>query len=491
LIDIRHRQISVLQPYFNYKTAIIMVQLAMALVIGSIATSTILLLLILAFGGVVAFFVLHRHPEWGLLAIIPVTFLVPITVGTGTNVSLNATILFVAFLFAVWLVRMFLFQKDVRLAATRLNTPVLLFILATTVSLAFGNTPLILLATQKASVPAQLGGWMILVFSIGMLLLGANSLHFTWLKAFVWSFLAFGAVYTFFCILYSDAGANQLFFQEGISSAIFWIFLAVLGFGQLFFNKELSLKWRLLAVGISVAGLVFGWVRGKEWLAGWLPPLIGVYILVWLRSWKLALLVTVIGAVVLIPAFPELYAKVYTPDQEWSTYTRWLTWSMMSQIVKASPIFGVGPANPYHYSRLFSYGGYFLKLNSHNNYWDIATQTGLVGLVLFIWIVIELAVLGFRLRKQLTDGFSQSYVNSVLAGFAAMLASGMMADWFLPYLYNIGIPGFRSSVLAWLFLGGLLSMDVIQRNANKPMGQDVEQTLENQTGYQYFDRQHQ
>ena len=480
MIDIRHRQISVLQPYFNYKTAIILVQLALALVIGSIATPKLLILLVLAFGGVAAFFVLHRHPEWGLLAIFPVTFLVPIAIGTGTNVSLNATLLFVAFLFVVWLVRMLVFQKDVRLAASRLNIPALSFILASTISLVFGNTPLILQETQKASLPAQLGGWMILVFSIGMLLLVANSLYSTrWLKAFVWSFLAFGGIYTFFCIRYGILRANQLFFREGISSAVFWIFLAVLGFGQLLFNKELSLKWRLLAAGISVAGLVFGWVRGKEWLSGWLPPLIGVYILVWLRSWKLGLLVTVIGAVLLIPVYPELYAKVYTPDQEWSTYTRWLTWSMMSQIVKASPIFGVGPANPFHYSRLFSYGGYFLKLNSHNNYWDIATQTGLVGLGLFTWIVIELAVLGLRLRKRLSDGFSQSYVNSVLAGFAAMLASGMMADWFLPYLYNIGMPGFRSSILAWLFLGGLLSLDVIQRNANKPLVQDVEQTLEN------------
>jgi O-antigen ligase len=483
------RRFFVFRPVLNYKIAIILATLALAWYFGKTASPKMLLLLVMVVVGALAYFIVNRRLEWGLLALFPVTFLVPITIGTGTNVSLNTTLFLVAFLFGVWLLKMILFQKEVRLTVSRLNLPVILFISAATVSLLFGNTPIFLTASQHASLPAQLGGWMILVFSIGMLLLVANSVRSTvWLKAFVWSFLGFGAVYLFFCIRYGIWGANQRFFQGGISGSVFWIFLAVLGMGQFLFNRELSLGWRLLAAGISVTGLAFGWLRGKEWLAGWLPPLIGVYILIWLRSWKLGLAVTAVGALVLIPSYPELLAKVYTPDQEWSTYTRWLTWSMMAQIVKASPIFGVGPANPYHYSILFSYGGWHVKLNSHNNYWDIATQTGLLGLGLFIWIVIELALLGWRLRKQTTDSFSQFYVNSVLAGFAAMLASGMMADWFLPYLYNIGMPGFRGSIFAWLFLGGLLSLENIHRNANAPMEKDLEQTPEDSTGYQHLDR---
>jgi hypothetical protein len=39
--------------------------------------------------------------------------------------------------------------------------------------------------------------------------------------------------------------------------------------------------------------------------------------------------------------------------------------------------------------------------------------------------------------------------------------SGMLVDWFLPFAYNIGLNGFRSSMFAWLFLGGLVSLEQI------------------------------
>ena len=34
-----------------------------------------------------------------------------------------------------------------------------------------------------------------------------------------------------------------------------------------------------------------------------------------------------------------------------------------------------------------------------------------------------------------------------------------MADWILPFVYNIGFPGFQASVLVWLFLGGLVALE--------------------------------
>jgi len=35
----------------------------------------------------------------------------------------------------------------------------------------------------------------------------------------------------------------------------------------------------------------------------------------------------------------------------------------------------------------------------------------------------------------------------------------MLADWFLPFVYNIGFAGFRTSALAWMFLGGLVALE--------------------------------
>ena len=35
----------------------------------------------------------------------------------------------------------------------------------------------------------------------------------------------------------------------------------------------------------------------------------------------------------------------------------------------------------------------------------------------------------------------------------------LLADWILPFVYNIGFPGFQASVLVWLFLGGLVALE--------------------------------
>jgi hypothetical protein len=37
----------------------------------------------------------------------------------------------------------------------------------------------------------------------------------------------------------------------------------------------------------------------------------------------------------------------------------------------------------------------------------------------------------------------------------------------LPFVYNIGLAGFRASVLGWLFLGGLVSLEQMSRGAEE------------------------
>jgi hypothetical protein len=46
-----------------------------------------------------------------------------------------------------------------------------------------------------------------------------------------------------------------------------------------------------------------------------------------------------------------------------------------------------------------------------------------------------------------------------MGGLAGTIVLGMLGDWVLPFVYNIGLGGFRSSILAWLFLGSLVSLE--------------------------------
>jgi hypothetical protein len=153
-------------------------------------------------------------------------------------------------------------------------------------------------------------------------------------------------------------------------------------------------------------------------------------------------------------------------SEDYSVSTRLDAWLILAQIIKFSPILGLGFANYYWYTPLFPIRGYAVSFNSHNNYVDIVAQTGLVGLVFFLWFLWEVGRLGWRLRERVPEGFAQAYVYGTLGGLVGTVVIGMFGDWVLPFFYNVGLIGFRTSMLSWLFLGGLVSLKQIVKSQN-------------------------
>jgi O-antigen ligase len=141
--------------------------------------------------------------------------------------------------------------------------------------------------------------------------------------------------------------------------------------------------------------------------------------------------------------------------------------ALIERVVDVSmrnPITGLGPAAYRWYARMkpLPYAGaYWIDplVNSHNNYVDLFSQGGLLGLALFFWFTAEVIRLGGRLRTRVTTGFALGYVNAMLAAWIGALIVMLFADWILPHVYNIGFPGFQASVLVWLFLGGLVALE--------------------------------
>jgi O-antigen ligase len=161
-----------------------------------------------------------------------------------------------------------------------------------------------------------------------------------------------------------------------------------------------------------------------------------------------------------------LVSQVAASDT-YSISTRADAWMIMVQIIKASPLWGLGFANYYWYTPLFPIRGYAVSFNSHNNYLDIVAQTGLVGLFCFLLFFGYMGWLAWRLRYQVSSGFARAYVYGTLGGLAAMSVTAMLGDWVLPFFYNVGLSGFRSSVLGWLFLGGLVSLQSMAAAATR------------------------
>ena len=131
--------------------------------------------------------------------------------------------------------------------------------------------------------------------------------------------------------------------------------------------------------------------------------------------------------------------------------------------MQVNPLTGLGPANYYWYAPLFPILGYSVRFSSHNNYLDIIAQTGLLGLLCFLWFIVAFSSLAWRLTKKLPEGFSRAYVIGALGGLAGSLIAGMLGDWVIPFVYNVGLSGMRASLLGWLFLGGVVAVEQMIR----------------------------
>ena len=115
-----------------------------------------------------------------------------------------------------------------------------------------------------------------------------------------------------------------------------------------------------------------------------------------------------------------------------------------------------------------------MNFNSHSQYIDIIAQVGIFGLLCLMWVFFAIAKLGWQLKDQAQEGFEKAYVYGAIGGLAGTLVAGFFVDWILPFVYNIGLDGFRSSMLSWIFLGGLVSIEQMVRNRKSS-------TLENET----------
>jgi len=231
-----------------------------------------------------------------------------------------------------------------------------------------------------------------------------------------------------------------------------------MAFSQALLNGDLHPGWRLVFGGFVLVTIYILFFLKFEDKSGWLSVFVSIAVIIAVRSWHAGL------ALVPVVALSALYLwSGLVSTDEYSISTRFDAWLIMAQIIRISPLLGLGFANYYWYTPLFPIRGYAVSFNSHNNYVDIVAQTGVIGLVCVLWFFWEVGRLGLRLRTQAPAGFAQAYVYGALGVLAGMVVAAMLGDWVLPFFYNLGLNGFRSSMLGWLFLGGLVSLEQIMK----------------------------
>jgi hypothetical protein len=438
--------------------------LATAYLLGQQASVLWLALLVVAIGGLALF----QRPALGILVIVAAALVLPLEIGTGTDVKLNPATLVVPGLLGIWLLGATVRGK-IHLAPSRVNRPLILFLVASLVSLMIGNVfwdPFV--PRKDGFLLVQFAQWAIFLFSAMAFwltaLLAPDEIR---LKRLTIAFLVVGGSMALLRVLPPVYPIFERLTTGAVDRAPFWTLLAALAGGQLLYNRNLGQGTRAVLVVVVGLCLLYVFVLQRESASNWVGVTATGGVLVWLRFPRLRWIL--IGAL-LIMALTGLLGSVFYEfaggDEEWtmSGGSRLALINRVIEVTMRNPITGLGPAayRPYANVKPLAYGRAFWydpQINSHNNYVDLFAHGGILGLVLFFWFVVEVVLLGMRLLRRYPDGFAGGYVAAMLGAGAGALAIMALADWILPFVYNIGFQGFQASVLVWLFLGGLVALE--------------------------------
>ncbi|HET7010796.1 MAG TPA: O-antigen ligase family protein [Anaerolineales bacterium] len=406
--------------------------------------------------GILGLMALAKWPAAGLPLIVVASLLVPLSIGTGRQTGLNVTLLLVVFFIGLWIFDMVAARRELRLIESPTFRPLIWLMAVSVLALGFGQ--LDWLPAQRAPITAQLGGLALFLLSPGAFLLAAHRFQdLRSLQWAVWLFIGLGSIFVIGVSLPALRPIALQVYQRAAIDAMFWTWIVALAFGQAVVNRRLRLRWRILSGLVVAAAFYFAIMLRGSWTSGWLPALVAVLTIVGLRRPKWLLIGgAVVGAMLLIPGVAS--GIFLGGDNQYSLSTRFEAWRILLEIIKLNPILGVGPANYYGYTPLYDILGYWVNFNSHNNYIDIAAQTGLAGLSCFVWFAWAMARELWRFLSVVPEGFPRAYVYGAAGGLAGMLVAGMLGDWFIPFVYNVGLEGFRASSLAWLFLGSVVAL---------------------------------
>ena len=95
-----------------------------------------------------------RWPGLGPVVLIVASLTVPFTVGTGTETSINITIMLVVFLIGLWLFGMVAKQGQIIFVKSRTFLPLVVFLVVVIAAFLFGQLPWFSFARQSASISA-------------------------------------------------------------------------------------------------------------------------------------------------------------------------------------------------------------------------------------------------------------------------------------------------------------------------------------------------
>lgn len=209
----------------------------------------------------------------------------------------------------------------------------------------------------------------------------------------------------------------------------------------------------------SLLALIFSVSRGA--LLGVLATLIFISFFSQYKKW---IWVAFLILMVLILIIPQIRAQISSiiSTKDVSTDVRIVMWQGTWQLLKEHPIEGAGLAGfsiLYDKYRLIKHTE--LLLYPHNIFLNFWVELGLVGLLIFLWVIWEFFKTGVRLTKEKIE--NKPLVIGLLAAMIVIIIHGLVD---VPYFKN------DLAVLFWIIIGLMITLKTLYQS-----GQSSQNTL--------------
>lgn len=410
----------------------------------------------LPLGGLALRSFLTQRP-WQPVAIIAAASFVPLGVPTGTQSPLQLSLLLTLLAVLAWLIYGLATRRFHPLAASPVNGPLLAFMAVTAWSIGWSmlfRDPLVYAPPTFLIVQVAAGATMILLPAAALLTNSfVNDVRILkWLTGLT---LAAGAVFLLDRYNLVPLPLNL--------TGLFNMWVIALAASLALFVRRLGGWARVALLALAGAYTFWGFVLHTNRLAAWIPGLVALGVLLWLRS-RRAFLLAALVVVGYIGLNMDYFISVRDGKQVESGDTRAAAWEVNWRITKDHLLFGTGPAGYAAY-----YMAYFPAegMATHNNYIDIIAETGVTGFACYAAAFAVILGVGWRVSRRVRGrgDFVEALAHAGLGGILGSLVIMGFGDWVIPFAYTQTIRSFDYEVQTWLFIGAVLVLDRLTRPA--------------------------
>jgi hypothetical protein len=408
------------------------------------ARGILIFLLAVAFGALGALCVVR--PTIGLVALLLCAGFVRVSVGTGTDSPLVASLVVACGLLGAWFLHQALNHRPLMTLPRVVAYPGLALVAFTCFSLLWGRITLDPRVTYYHTfIQVQLAAGALVLVSVGLLFVGGDLLRSRGLRATLVGMLI---VVGFIALPFRMLTLSLPLVNTG---GIFGIWFVGLCWAIALGNTRLNGFLRVLLGGGAIGWLVMATFVEGDWVSGWLPAFVA-FLGVTLAIRPRIGLVLVLASVVAGAAYYSVFYSVLVTQQEQQgslggEFGRIELWRRNLSAIRGHILFGTGPAG---------YALYYITffptqaMSTHSNFVDTLAQFGIGGLVSLCGLLGGLWLMVKRTLRRLTNPFDRAVCAAIVGGLPAVAFSLWLGDWLIPFVYNQTIAGFDHSVYTWL-----------------------------------------